>query len=223
MVILSQQGRLGFPGGDFHGRLPKYQTKRHSSIALTIIIVAHGLFIFIALSAKIKQRENLSVQPLLQLIQLQSEKKFTSELEKPDVSFESNAIHIQVPELNLAETLLVKPDLSSYDSLTPYELPNSTDTTHGNVFDPKLRQKLLDAERLNKPRAADKPKSWTEADGRTFVDMGNGRCLVSMPKVDSRDRGTNLGFTRCGKTDSEKMMDSVMADFESRKNPLKQQ
>jgi hypothetical protein len=117
----------------------------------------------------------------------------------------------------------VHADLSDYKSAIPYELPNANDAKYRDVFDPKLRQKLIDAEVFNKPRAKEKTNSWTEIDGRVFVDMGNGECLVSMRKVDSRERGTSWGMTRCGKTYSEKMMDSVMADFESRKNPLKTQ
>ena len=79
---------------------------------------------------------------------------------------------------------------------------------------------MIEAQSLNKPRAKEKSNSWTEADGRTFVDMGDGHCLVSMPKTDPRERGTNWGHARCGKTNSEKMIDNVAADLEARKHPL---
>ena len=87
----------------------------------------------------------------------------------------------------------------------------------------KMRQKLIDAEIFNRARIKGQTSDWKEIDGRDFVAKGDGKCFVSMQQVDSRDRGKNWGGTRCGKTDSESMMDRVNADFESRKNPPKTQ
>jgi hypothetical protein len=223
MAIIGLQDRLGFLDGRFSGYSPRYQAKRNSGAILIAIVMAHGLFIFIALTTKTKQRENIPVQPLLQLIQLQPENLVVLELEKPNVSFQSSAVHLQLPEIDITFSALIHLDLSDYQSTVPYALPNPNDAKYRDVFDPKLRQKLIDAQAINKPRTKEKSTSWTEIDGRTFVDMGNGECLVSMQKVDSRERGINFGFTRCGKTDSEKMMDNVTADLEARKHPLQTQ
>jgi hypothetical protein len=91
------------------------------------------------------------------------------------------------------------------------------------VFDPKIRQKLIEARSLNRSPAKEKEGSWTTSDGRVFTEIGDGNCLVPKLKTDWRDRGTSYDTVRCGKNDSEKMMDNVLADFESRKNPPKTQ
>jgi hypothetical protein len=150
-------------------------------------------------------------------------KKTAIEIERPDINFQTKVVDIKLPKIDINDDSLLHISLSDYPSDTPYELPNSNDAKYRDVFDPKMRQKLIDAQGLNRQRAKEKSSSWAESDGRVFIDMGNGNCLVSMAKTDSRERGTNWGSTRCGKTDSEKMMDSVMADFESRKHPLKTQ
>lgn len=87
------------------------------------------------------------------------------------------------------------------------------------VFDPRLRQKLLQTRRGKNEQGLQIDERWTGADGRTYIYAGNGECVVSMAKLDWRERGTQWSSTRvaCGKNDSENMMDRVMADFESRK------
>lgn len=223
MAISSLQGQVGFIDTGFRGYSLKHRTKKNSGVIFIAIVIVHGLFIVVALTVSTKQKENLPVQPLLQLIQLNKENVATPELELPVVNVQLNAIHIQLPQIDPNAFPPIHADLSDYKSAIPYELPNANDAKYRDVFDPKLRQKLIDAEVFNKPRTKEKTNSWTEIDGRTFVGMGNGECLVSMRKVDSRERGTNLGMTRCGKTDSEKMMDNVNADLEARKHPLKTQ
>jgi len=142
--------------------------------------------------------------------------KSISEPEKPDV-IKPRITQLVLPSLQFSEPAQSQLDIPFDDS--SYELPSELSHQHENIFDPKLRKKLIEAQRFNVLRQQEKVKSWTEADGRTFVDMGDGMCLVSMPQADSSARGTNWGMTRCGKTNSEKMMDNVNADFESRRHP----
>ncbi len=198
---------------------PRYRIKTNSSIALIAILVAHGIFILIVLNAKSKQSEVLAAQPLLQLIQLRPEDSVPSELEKPDVSLQANSIHFQLPIIHINDSSLSPIDSQSAE---PYELSNSNDTKHRDIFDPKLRKKLVDMKVFNVPRPVKKSGSWATSDGRVFTDMGDGRCMVSDPKLkaDWRDRGTSYSTVPCGKTDSEQMMDNVNADIEARKNPL---
>ena len=219
MVFLNLQGQLGnlwFARASYRrGCKP---TKESVFIFIAIVLL-HVVLIFIALNAKFKQRE-ASVAPAFKMIYLSQEKP-------PDLL----ELHIPVVERASVKTTLVLPEiiLEEQPALalpldypqSNYQLPNPNDAKYRDAFDPKMRQKLIDAQVINRPRAKEKSSSWTESDGRVFIDVGNGNCLVSMPKTDWRERGTNWGSTRCGKMDSEKMMDSVMADFESRKNPLK--
>ncbi len=223
MVFLNLQDRFTLLGSEPYRYSPKQQTKRNSIAILISVVVAHVVLIFIVVIAK-NEKVSCELQPILQMIQLSPEVKTAeAEIEKPDINFQSNVVNIKLPKIDINDDSLLHISLSDYQSSTPYELPNPNDAKYRDVFDPKMRQKLIDAQAINKPRAKEKSGSWTESDGRVFIDMGDGSCLVSMPKTDWRERGTNWGGTRCGKTDSEKMMDSVMADFESRKHPLKTQ
>ena len=223
MAFLNLQGVFVLLGGEPYRYPPKQQAKRNSISVLMLVIVAHVVLVFIVVLAK-SEKVSSELQPILQMIQLSPVvEKTVIEIEKPDISFQINVVDIKLPKIDINDDSLLHISLSDYQSPTPYELPNPNDVKYRDVFDPKMRQKLIDSQTLNKPRTASKPSSWTESDGRVFTDIGDGKCLVSMPKVDSRERGTSWGMTRCGKTDSEKMMDSVMADFESRKNPLKTQ
>jgi hypothetical protein len=225
MAIWGLQRRLGFLGDSFQMCSPKYQTKRSSSITLVAIVIAHGLFIFVALNAKTKQRENFPSQSLLQLIQLQPEESVISEIQKPDVSFQSTAVHIQLPAIEINDAPHILTDLSDYQSVEPYELPNPNDALYGDVFDPQLRKKLQETHANRRAQKPDALNTWITSGGTTLVNMGDGECIRSIPKTDSRERGTSWSMlrVRCGKTDSEKMMDSVNADLEARKHPLKSQ
>ncbi len=223
MTFLNLQGQFVLWGSEPYRYSPRQQAKRKSISIFISVVVAHAVLIFIVVIAK-SEKVGGELQPILQMIQLSSEvEKAVIEIEKPEISFQTNVVNVQLPKIDINDDSLLHISLSDYQSPTPYELPNPNDAKYRDVFDPKMRQKLIDAQAINKPRTASKPASWTESDGRVFTYIGDGKCLVSMPKVDSRERGTSWGMTRCGKTDSEKMMDSVMADFESRKNLLKTQ
>ena len=221
MDFLNLEGRTGylwFAGASYaHERTAKPK----SVLVFFAIVLLHLGLIFIALNIKSKQRE-MSVMPAFKMIYLSQEKPpAKTELNIPLIERVSIRASMVLPEVVFEE--LQELDLRIDTPSSDYVLPNPNDSKYRDVFDPKMRQKLIDSQTLNKPRTASKLSSWTESDGRVFTYMGDGKCLVSMPKVDSRERGTSWGMTRCGKTDSEKMMDSVMADFESRKNPLKTQ
>lgn len=223
MVFLNLQGRFVLLGSEPSKYSPKQQAKRNSISILITVVVAHAVLIFIVVIAK-SEKVGGELQPILRMIQLSPEvEKAVIEIEKPEIGFQTNVVDIKLPKIDINDDSLLHISLSDYQSPTPYELPNPNDAKYRDVFDPKMRQKLIDAQAINKPRVKEESGSWTESDGRVFIDAGDGNCFASMPKTDWRERGTNWGSTRCGKTDSKKMMDSVMADFESRKHPLKTQ
>jgi len=222
MDFLNLQGQLRnlwFARASYHrGRRKPAQ---ESIFILIAIVLLHLVLIFIALNAKLKQRET-SVAPAFKMIHLSQEKP-------PD----QTELHIPVVErtsvkrsIVLSEIILeVQPALMlTFDKpQSNYELPNPNDAKYGDVFDPKIRQKLIEAQGLNRPPAKEKEGSWTTSDGRVFTEIGDGKCLVPKLKTDWRDRGTSYDTVRCGKNDSEKMMDRVNADLEARKHPLKNQ
>jgi hypothetical protein len=223
MVFLNLQGRFVLLGSEPYRYSPKQQAKRNSISIFISVVVAHVVLIFIVIIAK-SEKVSSELQPILQMIRLSPEVQPAAiDVEKPDISFQIKVVDIKLPKIDINDDSLLHISLSDYQSPTPYELPNPNDAKYRDVFDPKMRQKLIDAQGINRPRAKEKSGSWTEIDGRVFIDMGDGNCFVAIPKTDWRERGTNWGSTRCGKTDNEKMMDSVMADLEARKHPLNAQ
>ena len=223
MVFLNLQGRFFLLGSEPYRYSPKQQAKRNSISILISVVVAHVVLIFIVILAK-SEKVSSELQPILQMIKLSPEVEKTAiEIEKPEISFQANVVDIKLPKIDINEDSLLHISLNDYQSPTPYELPNPNDTKYRDVFDPKMRQKLIDAQGFNRPHVTGKESSWTTSDGRVVTEIGDGNCLVSKLKTDWRDRGTSYDAVRCGKNDSEKIIDSVMAGFESRKNPLKTQ
>lgn len=217
MGLFQLQGCLGiFKPMQSSRHISKYQ----SSFILAIIVLMHVSIILLVFNEKIKQQRFVPEKSLHMINLLQESKKTMPYPDRPDF-IEPLRPQFNTPPLHFAEPVLSSLDVPPDES--PYKLPSESSGQYENVFDPRLRQKLLDAKRFNVQRAAEKSRTWTEIDGRTFIEMGDGVCMVSMQKVDSRDRGTKWGFTTCGKTNSEQAMDRVMADFESRKQPKKNQ
>ncbi len=223
MAFLNIQGRFVLLGGEPYRYSPRQQAKRNSIFILTSVVAAHAILICIVVIAK-NEKVGSELPPILQMIQLSPKVQTVAiEFEKPDISFKTNVVDIKLPKIDIDGSALLHISLSDYQSPTPYELPNPNDAKYRDVFDPKMRQKLIDAQIFNRARVKRQRDDWKENDGRDFVAKGDGKCFVSMQQVDSRDRGKNWGSTRCGKTDSESMIDRLNADFESRKNPPKTQ
>lgn len=190
-------------------RLPKHR----SPLVFLFIILIHGVLIIFLLNQSLHSHKQ-PPQKVFQLIKLFPERK-------------DRALEPHVPELpEVHPVMLIQAPILFFESkdspsISPaYEPSDVSSGQYSGVFDPKMRQKLMDSQALNRPRTQEKSKTWTAIDDRTYIEMGDGVCMVSMAKTDSRDRATTWGFTRCGKNDSEKAMDRVMADYESRKAPL---
>lgn len=213
MLFFNLQGRFGDLGFARAGYAHERSAKPKSVLVFFTIVFLHFIFIAIALNIKSKQRDTTSA-PSFKMIYL-SQQKLSVELEvkAPVVEFSSTKVPI-VPEIIIEDN---SASVISLDASSSHSLNNS------QVFDPKLRQKLSDAQVFNRARVKGQLNNWKENDGRDFIARSDGECFVSMQQVDSRERGKNWGSTRCGKTDSESMMDRVNADLEARKNPLKKQ
>lgn len=214
MVLSHLQGCFGLSKPGYSSRRI---SKNQSTLVLGGIIAVHVLIIVLVLNERAKQRKFFP-EKILQIINVLPAHEESIPLPaKPEL----NDLHLpplNVPHLEMPESTEISFD-NSLNSIPNKSPPDVTGQYEG-VFDPKMRQKLIDSQGINRPRAHEKSKTWTAIDGRTFIDMGDGNCMVSMSKVDSRDRANNWGYTTCGKNDSEKAMDRVMADFESRRAPV---
>lgn len=215
MGSVQLQGRFGLYLPNFpHSN---HLLRRQSTLVLGVILLVHAFVIVLAFNDREKPQKSVPEKILLLINVLPKPEEASSTLPELEVK-PFQLPYLSHPSIQIAEPVMSPLDIPINDS--SYELPSKTSGQYENVFDPKVRQKLLDAQNLNKPRSKESVGSWTESDGRVFTYIGDGMCFVSMPKVDARDRGTNWGMTKCGKNDSEKAMDRVMADFESRKAPL---
>lgn len=215
MGSVQLQGRFGFNRPNFP--YSNHVLRRQSSFVLGVILLVHALVIVLVFSDR-ERPQKTRPEKILRLINVLSKPEETNSV-LPELTVKPLQLsHWNPPTIQIAEPVISPLDIPISDS--SYELPSKTSGQYENVFDPKLRQKLLDAQSLNKPRSKESLGSWTESDGRVFTYIGDGMCFVSMPKMDSRDRATNWGMTKCGKTDSEKAMDRVNADFESRRGPI---
>ncbi len=222
------QGRLNLlMRGCIH--YPSKAVSQHNSPFLFVIIVLiHLLLIAIALNSKFKPRERSSFESIIQLVQLQPEKAIAVvELEQPNINFKTNSIYLGAPELSFKESYRSELDLSLPKSNQIYEFPDGTVEQYKDVFDPKLRKKLIEAKSLNIVRAAEKQKRWTAPDGALYMDDGEGHCRHSMLNVDTHSTATNWSTLTlngsCSKDEGGRMMDNINADLEARKHPLKTQ
>ncbi|MFO1388022.1 hypothetical protein [Cellvibrio sp.] len=195
----------------------KDRLRIRSSIVLGVILLLHALVIVLVFNDR-ERPEKTRPEKILRLINVLSKPEETNSVLPELIVKPLQLSHWNPPNIQIAEPVISPLDIQINDSSS--ELPSKTSGQYENVFDPKMRQKLLDSQGVNRPRVQEKSKTWTAIDGRTFIEMGDGMCMVSMAKMDSRDRANNWGYTTCGKNDSEKAMDRVMADFESRKAPL---
>lgn len=204
------------------------QPYKHNSIAIFFLVaLLHLLLIYISLNTQAKQplTKNTPSLQMIYLSEISSADPMRLEissadpmrLEIPSITLPPINVPIVFYEVELEEHPAL--DLTPNNSLSNYQLASPNDTKYQNIFDPKLRKKLIDSEALNRPRATVKQDSWTANDGRVYTYMGDGHCLVANLKTDWRDRGTSYREVRCGKTDSEKMMDNINADFDARNPP----
>lgn len=221
MVLLNLQGRFGDLWFSRASYLQGRKSKSESTVIFIVIVFFHLVLIVIAINSKITQRET-SVAPALKMIYLaQIKPPDQTELHIPFVEHVLINESVVVPEIIIDEqsALVIQLDLPQSN----YQLPNPNDAKYRDVFDPKMRQKLIAAEPFNRELQSNSLKSWRTSGGQMVDEIGDGLCMTALPKTDSRDRGTAYTTFKCGPSDSEKMMDSVMADFESRKHPLKTQ
>jgi hypothetical protein len=186
---------------------------------LIAVIMAHAIFIFITIKFDVNPRSEAIKQTPFYLSNIPSKKTPTeSSIELPNIN---NTFH---PVFNLTPVDIEDISDSISDSATSntkpiqhYELPDKNAEQFNHIFDPRLRKKLLDSQAINERKNSSNSKIFASADGRTFIDRGNGNCMVSMNKIDAHERKTNWGFTGCGKSDSEKSMDNIAVDLEKRK------
>lgn len=84
------------------------------------------------------------------------------------------------------------------------------------IFDPRLRKKLSDLGSRAAAQPIQQLKSWTDASGTQIVEVKQGECIRAMPGA-SNARGDNWSLRfKCGKSEGERMIDSVNADMAAR-------
>jgi len=211
------QGRLYFLFDKSVKNFSKNNLQR--AVLFISILFFHCVLLIAFMRIQLGKHQTLSLQRTFTIVSLPPERNSPIlELPPPSLNFMTHLTQIPLPNIEIAEAPTQTMNATSIEMDKSYELPNKSSNRYQEIFDPKLRQKLIDSEVFNHRPVSKKSNIWTEADGRVFVDVGNGNCMVTMPKIDSHERGAILGFTRCGKTDSEKFMDNVTTALEARKH-----
>lgn len=200
-----------------------------SPFIFCIIVVIHLLFIFIALTSKSSRKEDLSHESLLQVIMLRPQKpEFEFEPHVPEVNIRSYALQLEfhIPDVKYAEADISDLDLSAIEPNVHYELPNINADKFKDVFDPRLRKQLQENHQVVSKAKIAKMRTWNDGAGNTVAEVGEGDCIRSMPAVGGAlaSQGTTWSMVhfKCGKDESDRMMDNINADLEARKHPLSQ-
>jgi hypothetical protein len=194
---------------------------------LLAVVLFHLVFLWVLSKQSIKYYQSGAERTtLLKLIYLPQQVTSQIKLESIPVKIASPQTDLvflppklQNVEVQNVEVQNVDQNSSSFSSDAPFDLSDKNNQRYKNIFDPKMRKKLIEAQSLNQFSQRSNSTSRISFDGKTYVSVGNGDCMVSMEKMDNQERGTNWSTNRvkCGQSDEDKMMENINADIESRK------
>ncbi|MES2675136.1 MAG: hypothetical protein V4660_12920 [Pseudomonadota bacterium] len=88
------------------------------------------------------------------------------------------------------------------------------------IFDPRVRKRLQENSVTTRQSSGEGQFRY-DSSGNSMYETGNGNCMRANKKLDSQERGTTWSFVSCGKNDSEKMMDNIQRELDSKKGKLK--
>jgi hypothetical protein len=199
MVFLNlkdQLGELWFVRASVHYR---QRSKQESAVILFLIVILHLVLIVVALNAKIKQRE-AAVTPAFKMIYLSHVKiPIPTELNIPVIEHPTVKASMALPEIVIEEKAQTALDITVEQPTSHYEFPNKKAGRYKDVFDPKLRKKLVELPIKTIP----KPKIQYLGVGITLEDIGNGKCIYG-------NAFTGEGnIVKCGPDEGERMMLNV--------------
>lgn len=203
--------------------LPFYKDIKSFFIFFTIF-VGHVFFIDMALNHNPRSAENSFHELLLQVSILHPQKvisEFDSRLPEANIRFESVQPDFQIPAIKNIEIDKANLDLS-IDPNTHYELPSPHSDRYANVFDPRLRKQLQENHQVVSKAKIAKLRTWNDGSGNTVAEVGEGDCIRSMPGGDGVGITWSTLHFKCGKDESDRMMDNINADLDARKHPLSQ-
>lgn len=199
MVFFNLQGRLGDLRFVRAGYLQGSKSKPESIVVFIVIVFFHLVLILVVLNEKMEQRE-VSVTPAFKMIYLSQVKiPLQTELNIPVVKRISIKASIMLPEIVIEEKTQTALDITFEQPSNHYEFPNKKAGRYKDVFDPKLRKKLLDLP----IKAMPKPKIQYQGVGITLEDIGNGKCIYG----DAFSGGGRI--VKCGPDEGERMMLNV--------------
>lgn len=130
----------------------------------------------------------------------------------PHISLKLPEFSIAPADVREANSVAVQPGSGGKEPAGKSPLPA------GNaIFDPRLRQTLRQQEMAAKTTREESLTSWTTANGRKYVDMGDGTCIHTMGKIDGeRQAQWSSTRSRCGRSWGEKMLDNVQQTLNNR-------
>lgn len=185
--------------------------------ALLLVFVIHVLIGFVLFSTLKNGRISTTEQSIEVRLLFNEQPELTIEL--PEINL--NLRNASTPAIKFSE-----PEFDSRILMAPDDHILSANRTLNSqtgmtVFDARLRKRLDDiAAQPKLQRAKTELRSFIDLTDNQFIDVGDGRCLRSMQKMESHQRERVYSGVDCGKTDSEKMMENIVRDVDARKRNL---
>ncbi len=200
-------------------RYSKANVGAQSSLAMFALILSLHLFlILLILNAKTSRNLQSKESSLILHLLLPELSKPVQVIQVQNFNHDVALGIIRFPEPEPIRVEINHPVIGNEQKI--YELPNQHADVqqYENVFDPKMRKKLQESRHINSRPAHSTLKSWTDSSGIELVEMSEGECLKSMPQIgNSKEKYWSSFRVKCGKNQSDHMMDSVNADLMSRK------
>jgi hypothetical protein len=178
----------------------------HKLFVILAISTLHIIVIF-SLSTQKKSKMNRSAEQviILNLFQPKTPKNYNDDkLITGLLRINKLDIKTQISEINLREFLVEGDDNPASTNFMPYDKVK-------RAFDFRLQDKFQENNSIPIDPNRSSVNSWTSLDGTQFLEVDDGECITSMPKLPNTGRGTNWSSTRvkCGKSESERMMENV--------------
>lgn len=186
------------------------------AVLLVHVLVLLGLHQHAAVSSAVNQPAIVLklIAPKLQKIPIELPRQLLLDANSsaPNISLKLPEFSIAPADTRKANSVAVLPGGGADEPAG--KSPQPADSA---IFDPRLRQTVRQQEMAAKTPREESSTSWTAANGRKYVDMGDGTCIYTMGKIDGeRQAQWSSTRSRCGRSLGEKMLDNVQQTLNNR-------
>lgn len=134
-------------------------------------------------------------------------------------TFQPAIITVPMPDIVISNTSAPEVNTPSpvVTKATAQAVEPSSDSRDATIFDPRLRKRIGELRGSISVDGGENLRSWARPSGTQVVQVGDGKCIKSMPKLgDERGTRWSLRFA-CNKSDSEMMADEISRNLQMNK------